>query len=166
MGNVLKRYNGTNWEAVGGSITGDTLPIGSEVDYIGENVPAGWEEVDSYSTSEINTGQTWIDGKPIYRISINISNITTYNNYVSTGVTISDIDNVIDIKSAAKRVPDTSQPNNAVWYITGGLTEKTISADYVTAVRIASGDVQYLANASSYRIVGMNITIEYTKTTD
>lgn len=45
MGNVLKRYNGTNWEAVGGTITGDTLPIGSEVDYTGTDIPAGWEEV-------------------------------------------------------------------------------------------------------------------------
>lgn len=45
MGNVLKRYSGTNWEAVGGTITGDTLPIGSEVDYTGTNIPAGWEEI-------------------------------------------------------------------------------------------------------------------------
>lgn len=47
MGNVLKRYNGTSWEAVGGtvSITGDTLPIGSIVEYDGVTIPAGWEAV-------------------------------------------------------------------------------------------------------------------------
>ena len=64
---TLKRYNGTNWETIGGSITGDTLPIGSEIDYTGSSVPAGWEEVADYSTNEINTGKKWIDGKPIYR---------------------------------------------------------------------------------------------------
>ena len=41
----LKRYNGTSWETVGGVVTGDTLPIGSEVDYNGASAPAGWEEI-------------------------------------------------------------------------------------------------------------------------
>lgn len=41
----LKRYNGTSWETVGGVVTGDTLPIGSEVDYDGASAPAGWEEI-------------------------------------------------------------------------------------------------------------------------
>jgi len=45
MGNVLKRYNGTSWEAVGGTITGDTLPIGSIVEFDGSTIPVGWEEV-------------------------------------------------------------------------------------------------------------------------
>lgn len=45
MGNVLKRYHGTSWEAVGGTITGDTLPIGSIVEFDGTDIPAGWEEV-------------------------------------------------------------------------------------------------------------------------
>ena len=50
--------------------TGDTLPIGSEVDYNGEEVPYGWEEVtdpNSYSATEVKTNKTWVDGKPIYR---------------------------------------------------------------------------------------------------
>ena len=45
MGNVLKRYNGTSWEPVGGTITGDTLPIGSIVEFDGASIPVGWEEV-------------------------------------------------------------------------------------------------------------------------
>lgn len=48
---------------------GDTLPIGTEVDYDGQTVPAGWQEVDDpnvYSTAEKRIG-TWIDGKPLYR---------------------------------------------------------------------------------------------------
>lgn len=48
--------------------TFDTLPVGAEVDYDGETVPAGWSEVESYSTTEeVDTGKIWIDGKKIYR---------------------------------------------------------------------------------------------------
>lgn len=46
---------------------GDTLPIGTIVTYDGDTVPSGYEEVNSYSTTEVKTGDTWIDGKPIYR---------------------------------------------------------------------------------------------------
>lgn len=46
---------------------GDSLPIGTQVVYNGTSIPDGWEEVEDYSTTEIDTGKTWIDGKPIYR---------------------------------------------------------------------------------------------------
>ena len=58
----------------------DTLPVGTEVDYIGDTVPDGWSEVDSYSTNEVDTGQTWIDGKKIYR--------KTYTGYATARYTI------------------------------------------------------------------------------
>lgn len=78
----LKRYNGTNWETVGGLVTGDTLPIGSEVDYDGTNVPAGWEQirndlvVDSIRTKNMfNNGA---DKKNAYPV-VNIGQAVTYN---------------------------------------------------------------------------------------
>ena len=46
--------------------SGDALPIGTIVDYDGDTVPDGYEEISDYSTDEIKIG-TWIDGKPIYR---------------------------------------------------------------------------------------------------
>lgn len=42
-----------------------------------------------YSTNEIKTNEVWIDGKPIYRKVITISNIGT-----SFDTTISDVDNL------------------------------------------------------------------------
>ena len=85
---------------------GDTLPIGTEVDYDGQSVPAGWQEVDDpnvYSTTEKRVG-TWIDGKPLYRkcystttpstssdtsledvTSLNIANITKLDTYIQAG---------------------------------------------------------------------------------
>ena len=54
MGNILKKYNLTKgqWEVIGGAITGDTLPIGTEVDYDGTTIPNGWEEIDDVVVTE------------------------------------------------------------------------------------------------------------------
>lgn len=57
----------------------DTLPIGTIVDYDGDTVPDGWEEVSDYSEDEIDTGQKWIDGKPIYRKVISFTSISNFN---------------------------------------------------------------------------------------
>ena len=59
------KYN-NEWKEMNVKVS-DTLPIGSVVEYDGETIPAGWEEISSYSTDEVETGDTWIDGKPIYR---------------------------------------------------------------------------------------------------
>lgn len=56
------------WEGVFLPPTGDTLPIGSEVEFDGDVVPTGWTEIDdlnAYSTNETLIG-TWL-GKPLYR---------------------------------------------------------------------------------------------------
>ena len=45
---------------------GDALPIGTIVDYDGDTVPDGYEEISDYSTDEIEIG-TWIDGNTLYR---------------------------------------------------------------------------------------------------
>ena len=81
----------------------DSLPIGTEVDYDGETVPTGWEQVDNpndYSTTETRIG-TWIDGKPVYRKVINFGALpnATYKN-VSHG--IEDLDFVVDYYAMAK----------------------------------------------------------------
>lgn len=47
-------------------INGMSIPIDAIVDYDGDEVPEGYEEVPDYSTTEQRIG-TWINGKPIYR---------------------------------------------------------------------------------------------------
>lgn len=98
----LKRYNGASWDIVGGAVTGDTLPIGSEIDYDGETAPVGWEEIEDYSTTAINTGKKWIDGKDIYRQVISTSNAQCQTPGVSVDKSVSasslNISEVIDLK--------------------------------------------------------------------
>lgn len=59
----------------------DSMPVGSIVDFTGSSadVPAGWEEVYDYSTTEIDTGKKWIDGKHIYRKVINVGALSDAN---------------------------------------------------------------------------------------
>ena len=71
--------------------TFDTLPVGAEVDYIGSIVPDGWTQVDSYSTSEIDTGETWIDGSKIYR---KVIDFTTASSAVTSWTTCGTITNL------------------------------------------------------------------------
>jgi hypothetical protein len=52
-----------------------SVPAGSIVQYDGDTIPTGYEEVngfDNYSTTEQRIG-TWIDGKPIYRKTFEIN---------------------------------------------------------------------------------------------
>lgn len=65
----------------------DTLPVGTEVDYIGSTVPSGWEEVDDpsvYSTKETRCG-TYM-GKPLYRKIFTGTLGTTGENAVTTNI--------------------------------------------------------------------------------
>ena len=158
MGNVLKRYNGTSWETVGGTITGDTLPIGSEVDYVGENVPAGWEEVDSYSTSEINTGQTWTDGKPIYRKVLNYSGVITNGQTIPHGIS-----NFNELAGEGLK---------AIMYFNSRYYALPLigrTNDYIVGVAWIDGtNIEMIlgsGNGNNFNC-SINFVIEYTKTTD
>ena len=78
----------------------DTLPVGTVVDYDGDEVPAGWEEVeetDNYSTEETFTGKYWIDGKKIYRKVINVGTHTFSNGDNKFAHGISNLETVLDI---------------------------------------------------------------------
>jgi hypothetical protein len=126
----------------------DSLPVGAEIDFDGDSadIPDGWELVgNNYSTDEIKTGKTWIDGKPIYRKVIQASNIGT-----AFGTGVSNIDTfMFDVSHS---------------YIY-----------YNSNIFFASDRAAFLYNKADNTIVTENtalatwsakITIEYTKTTD
>lgn len=74
----------------------DTLPIGTIVDYDGDTVPDGWEEIPDYSEEEIDTGEKWIDGKSIYQKVISFTVPDTANTDFVIG-TISQISQFISV---------------------------------------------------------------------
>lgn len=81
--------------------TFDTLPVGTEVNFDGSVVPDGWSEVQDYSTSEIDTGKVWIDGKKIYRRCADISAITSSNSNI-VDVSSWNIQNIISLSGFIK----------------------------------------------------------------
>lgn len=64
------QVNGQNIENLASGVSGDTLPIGAVVEYVGNTPPANWVQVDD-EKKEITTGQEYatneyIDGKRVY----------------------------------------------------------------------------------------------------
>lgn len=153
----LKYYDGTNWKVVNGQITGDTLPIGSEVDFDGQEVPAGWQEIDDpneYSTSEIVIGK-WIDNKPLYRKTYYISALGNATSvFQSLGIT--NLEEIVSIKGVASDnqnffvLPSYRGNNDAI-----GIQ---ITIDINNGITITTGN-----DRTGYHAF---VTIEYTKTTD
>lgn len=102
----------------------------------------------SYSTEETLTGGTWIDGKPIYKITVegtanfsnnNWTNITLFNDNIQKKVVKIDM----NCESACLR-PQSLEITNAIAFSTA----------------IGSGNGSSVSNAKYI------LTIEYTKTTD
>lgn len=114
-----------------------------------------YNEQNSYSTSEINTGKKWIDGKPIYRKVIEVGtlpNATTKT--VAHG--ISNLGRVVQLYGQAKYIseditfplPFISRTNNACVEL------------YATNTNIIVASGVDRTNQTGY------VVIEYTKTTD
>jgi microcystin-dependent protein len=83
-----------------GEVLSEQLPVGTEVDFDGSasDIPIGWEQVESYSTSEVKIGDTWIDGKPIYRKVIKITSGISTGTTITTNISDLNIDKCINIK--------------------------------------------------------------------
>lgn len=128
--------------------TFDTLPVGAEVDFTGNEVPAGWTQVDSYSTSEINTGQTWIDGKTIYRIVL--TGTTGTSNQTKTIGTIANLGEIVNIGGYVKTSTQ-SVPVNFVY-----------SSEQNSCYR-ENNNIILRVTASAYTSKDCYVIVEYTK---
>ena len=127
---------------------GDTLPVGSEIDYDGQTAPAGWQEVDDpnvYSTSETRIG-TWYNGKPIYRKVYEQAVSLASQTWVDTGISASSMSAII---------------NATAYYF----ASNTMAKFEVNANKTSDGKVQ-LMNLRSIDIYPTVIVLEYVKTTD
>lgn len=98
----------------------------------------------SYSTTEINTGKKWIDGKTIYRKCFTeLTYGGTTGAWTNTGATLSNVDKLIKADGLMEQEPSTMQ----------------------ICFRINNSNVQYLTSigwGSSKKA----LILEYTKTTD
>ena len=108
----------------------------------------------SYSTTEHDTGATWIDGKKIYSITLKWEN-QALNNTVKLAHGISNIDMICDYKAlyfdggSYVRFP-----------ITGASSDKTIGLRIDKSSIILTGTDTYSAQSGR----NLYVTIYYTKT--
>lgn len=117
--------------AVGGFSSGTTANPKFE-SYVPAHLYGGIEGVTNYSTEEVKTGGRWIDGKPIYRITIPF-NITATNTKVYVAV-IPDVAWVLRVYGVGDRGQGTFMPQtffyegsnyNTFWFEQGNLAAKT-----------------------------------------
>lgn len=138
-------------QKLAGEVLSEQLPVGTEIDFDGSvsDIPIGWEQVESYSTNEVKTGDTWVDNKPIYRKTYLLSNVTSALSNID--VTSLNIDKIINLYGMSY--------NNSLqipvnFYNTGNFNQCYYSSNIKA--------IQYQFNFGS----DAYIIIEYTKTTD
>ena len=154
---VLKYKDPTtgDWIELSNAV-GDTLPIGAIVEYDGTTVPTNWEQVNDYSTEEVNTGSTWINGKPIYRRVVVIPNVTA----TQTTYNLSSIP--IEICMVNTSNSFFAQGNYILPIVSYGA-----NTDWSRAFFEVSTKTLYVQFGSVYTMSkNIYVTIEYTKTTD
>ena len=140
----------------------DTLPVGTEVDYDGQDIPEGWIEIDNpneYSTTEKVVGK-WIDGKPLYRKTFEISS-TTISSSSTTVISfnLASTFEVVDIKGVVLFAS-----TGTMLPIVGGY--KRSNNGY--QIRVLNNALQLVIDTDMNveGSVSGNLSIEYTKTTD
>lgn len=136
----------------------DDLPVGTEVDYSGTDVPAGWQEVDNPNTYSINETKigTWIDGKPLYRkVLVSSTALQEGSNTITHNIT--NLDKIVKIDGYAP-FGNTPYFLGAVQSATKFLNVMTYTSSRIT-VTVSSDWGQSFTQ-------GCVLIIEYTKTTD
>ena len=108
----------------------------------------------SYSTNEIKTGGTWIDGKPIYR---KVLNINGYPETIQTGLTSAN--EVVGM--VCKNTVGVSDNN----FTFGGILTDN-NTYYPWAYQLSSDNTTLTRITTTYSGTVKFIILEYTKTTD
>ena len=114
--------------------------------------------INTYSTSEVKTGDTWIDGKPIYRKVIVETTVNTGSNVLNldssidtmTNYTVYSYRNTSATDATNQYIKDSSYTDSSYHII-------TIYRAYTKAIEV------YIKGFVVNKIVAI---IEYTKTTD
>ena len=138
-------------------------PIISPIDNVMSELGAGGGS-GSFTTSEVDTGGTWIDGKKIFRKVIDDSAHGTYGTGVTLvphGLAMANIDRIVRIDGSIKRDID-NQHYPIPWL------SPTSSATFGIAISIKDTNLELIlaagwANVAGTRLSSATFIIEYTK---
>lgn len=146
----------TNTKLGDGSVTSAKIGTGaiSSYDKIGDDVIQARNlvsEIRSYSTSEVDTGFTWIDGKPIYRKVVEKNNIMS-NSSNEKAHNISNLGTVVKMDGwlfAENKYFSLSRPS------AGNLA-------YYVELQVSSTNVRFVTGSNASFSKGL-VILEYTK---
>ena len=115
-----------------------------------------------YSTEEVKTNKVWIDGKPIYRKTINFDFTTTDTN-VSVQHNIQNIGTFrsIDLSGSVCR----RKSDNSYIVLGSAMTGSNATAFAASVAFIRDTEIIFQAGNQIHGVYGY-VTVEYTKTTD
>jgi len=117
----------------------------------------------SYTTEEVPTGGTWIDGKPIYRkvFSADTSSVTSFSNplVVNTGLA-NVVDNLIKFEATRKNTGAV----DSTWFTSDFLNYGTADNYLVHMDFVANtGELRLYSGSNGYKGTAI-VIMEYTKT--
>lgn len=137
---------------------GDTLPVGTIVEFDGTTIPAGYEAVeeekDIYSLEEVKTNKVWIDGKPIYRKVIEGATDESGGIVISTIVNVSKLINIYGFIQSA--TGHQFLPNSSM-----GID----GTNDIRVIKTSKNNIQIQFGSYFYNCT-YNFVLEYTKTID
>lgn len=117
---------------------------------------------EAYSTSEIKTKKTWIDGKPIYRTVVTFDSNTFVNNTnLPTGIT--DFDDVVNLRCMV-RASGSIEWRSIPWLYSASSTFQSAWAGGVFLK--GNGSIMFQLGSSLAILDKAFVIIEYTKSTD
>lgn len=142
----------------------ENVAIDGSLNTGGELIASGGiRGVTNYSTQEVNTGGTWVDGRPIYRKTFSLGAMSAgQSNNISIGLPSGSLDVVVSLRGMAQpdggdywlTIPNVDLDQSEVWGIQ--LEVGSIKTDAM--ITVAMGTVRSILRGY--------VTIEYTKNTD
>ena len=111
----------------------------------------------NYSTTEQNTGYTWIDGSPIYKKTVNFGALPN-NTTKTVSYNISGLNRVIKIEGWAYRSSD----GKSIPIPFSGIVDG--STGYSIDTSVVSGDIRLVSQKDFSNFTESYITLYYTKT--
>lgn len=126
--------------------------IQEDLDNLHSTISTEISDINTYSTTEINTGKTWIDGKSIYRIVLSGTTSSSRDDYFFSA--IPNLDTCVNVAGilldSGYKLIVPSWGSSSNW------------------VNVAMNNTNqvYLGYSSQYRSKDIKIIVEYTKTTD
>ena len=126
-----------------------------------------------YSTSETKTNMKWLDGKPVYRKVLNISQLpvpASINGYIYSpyDIEIMDLDNIINMYGCYNSSNNRKYPINVSSLATTEEDTLIVDAEISTWVQpLYSNNWRIMIMVKKTKLLTTGyVVIEYTKTTD